>query len=210
MTSARLRDRVCLMARSLFERGLTPGSSGNISVRLDDGGLLCTPTNASLGFLDPERLTVIDGEGRHVSGDAPTKEIPLHSALYDGRRSSGAVVHLHSTHSVAVSMLPDIDPEDVFPPLTPYYLMRVGRTALIPYHRPGDPAVGDAIRGLAGRYGAVLLSNHGPVVAGVSLDAAVWAIEELEETARLHLLLRGQRPRLLPREEVRQLRGDEH
>ena len=210
MTSAALRDRVCLLARSLFERGLTPGSSGNISVRLDDGGLLCTPTNVSLGFLDPERLTVIDREGRHVSGDAPTKEIPLHSALYEGRGGAGAVVHLHSTHSVAVSMLPDIDPEDVFPPLTPYYLMKVGRTALIPYHRPGDPAVGDAIRGLAGQYGSVLLSNHGPVVAGASLDAAVWAIEELEETARLHLLLQGHRPRLLSEEEVRQLRGDEH
>lgn len=210
MTSAALRERVCLMARSLFERGLTPGSSGNISVRLDDGGLLCTPTNASLGFLDPERLTVIDRQGRHVSGDAPTKEIPLHSALYDGRQGAGAVVHLHSTHSVAVSMLPDIDPEDVFPPLTPYYLMKVGRTALIPYHRPGDPAVGDAIRGLAGRYGSVLLSNHGPVVAGDCLDAAVWAIEELEETARLHLLLQGHRPRLLSEMEVRQLRGDEH
>lgn len=203
-----LRERICRMGRSLFERGLTPGSSGNISVRLDDGGLLCTPTNASLGFLDPATLTRLDADGRLTGGDRPTKEIPLHAALYESRVASRAIVHLHSTHSVAVSMLPDVDPADVFPPLTPYYLMRVGRTALIPYHRPGDPAVADAIRGLAGRYSAVLLSNHGPVVAGDSLEAAVWATEELEETAKLHLLLRGRHPRLLPEAEAHALRGD--
>lgn len=203
-----LRETICRMGRSLFERGLTPGSSGNISVRLDDGGLLCTPTNASLGFLDPATLTRLDAAGQLIVGDSPTKEIPLHMALYESRSASRAIVHLHSTHSVAVSMLPDVDPADVFPPLTAYYLMRVGRTALIPYHRPGDPTVGDAIRGLAGRYSAVLLSNHGPVVAGNSLEAAVWATEELEETARLHLLLHGRHPRLLPEAEVKALRGD--
>ncbi len=208
MDEVRLRETICRMGRSLFERGLTPGSSGNISVRLDDGGLLCTPTNASLGFLDPATLTRLDAGGRVIGGDRPTKEIPLHAALYDSRAASRAIVHLHSTHSVAVSMLPGIDPADVFPPLTAYYLMRVGRTALIPYYRPGDPAVGDAIRGLAGRYSAVLLSNHGPVVAGDSLEAAVWATEELEETAKLHLLLHGRHPRLLPDSEAEALRGD--
>lgn len=208
MNENALRDTMCRMGRSLFERGLTPGSSGNISVRLDDGGLLCTPTNASLGFLDPTRLTRLDAAGEWMSGDRPTKEIPLHAALYESRAASRAIVHLHSTHSVAVSMLPDIDPADVFPPLTPYYLMRVGRTALIPYHRPGDPAVGDAIRGLAGRYSAVLLSNHGPVVAGESLESAIWATEELEETAKLHLLLNGRHPRLLPDDEVKALRQE--
>ena len=208
MNDSGLRELVCRMGRSLFERGLTPGSSGNISVRLDGGGWLCTPTNASLGFLDPARLSRLDADGRLVEGDPPTKEVPLHTALYDSRPASGAIVHLHSTHSVAVSMLPDVDPADVLPPLTAYYLMRVGRTALIPYHRPGDPAVGDAIRGLAGRYSAVLLSNHGPVVAGDTLEAAVWATEELEETAKLHLLLHGRRPRMVPDDEVSRLRGD--
>lgn len=208
MHEVALREAICRMGRSLFDRGLTPGSSGNISVRLDDGTMLCTPTNVSLGFLDPARLAKLDAQGGLVSGDPPTKEVPLHTALYDGRPMSRAIVHLHSTHSVAVSMLPGIDPADVFPPLTPYYLMKVGRTALIPYHRPGDPKVGDAIRGLAGRYSAVLLSNHGPVVAGDSLEAAVWATEELEETAKLHLLLQGRHPNLLGPEEAAALRGD--
>jgi ribulose-5-phosphate 4-epimerase/fuculose-1-phosphate aldolase len=206
---ARLREDICRFARSLFERGLTPGSSGNISVRLDNGGWLVTPTNASLGFLDPARLSRLDAEARLVAGDAPTKEIPLHRALYESRDDfgarAGAIVHLHSTHSVAVSMLPGIDPRAVLPPLTAYYLMRVGNTALVPYYRPGDPAVADAIRGLAGRYAAVLLANHGPVVAGESLEAAVFATEELEETAKLFLLLRGLNPRHLSPEQTADL-----
>jgi len=193
----KLRESICRYGRSLFERGLTPGSSGNISVRLEDGGWLVTPTNASLGFLDPATLSRLDANGRLLHGDAPTKEIPLHSALYESRQSARAIVHLHSTHSVAVSMLPGIDPKAVLPPLTPYYLMRVGNTALVPYYRPGDPAVADAIRGLAGKHAAVLLANHGPVVAGTSLETAVFATEELEETAKLYLLLRNLNPRTL-------------
>ncbi|KGM30552.1 3-oxo-tetronate 4-phosphate decarboxylase [Inquilinus limosus] len=206
MDETRLREDICRFGRSLFERGLTPGSSGNISLRLDDGGWLVTPTNASLGFLDPARLSRLDAEGRLLSGDRPTKEIPLHGALYETRGSARAIVHLHSTHSVAVSMLPGIDPKAVLPPLTAYYLMRVGATALVPYYRPGDPAVADAIRGLAGRYSSVLLANHGPVVAGESLEAAVYATEELEETAKLHLLLRGLNPRLLSPGQISELR----
>ncbi len=197
MSETKLREDICRFGRSLFERGLTPGSTGNISVRLDDGGWLVTPTNASLGFLDPGRLSRLGPDGRLLSGDAPTKEIPLHTALYETRGASRAIVHLHSTHAVAVSMLPEIDPDAVLPPLTAYYLMRTGWTALVPYYRPGDPAVADAIRSLAGRYASVLLANHGPVVAGESLEAAVFATEELEETARLYLLLRGLNPRLL-------------
>ncbi|WP_395675038.1 aldolase [Inquilinus sp.] len=206
MDETRLREDICRFGRSLFERGLTPGSSGNISLRLDDGGWLVTPTNASLGFLDPTRLSRLDTEGRLLSGDKPTKEIPLHGALYETRVSARAIVHLHSTHSVAVSMLPGIDPKAVLPPLTAYYLMRVGATALVPYYRPGDPAVADAIRGLAGRYSSVLLANHGPVVAGESLEAAVYATEELEETAKLHLLLRGLNPRLLSSGQISELK----
>jgi ribulose-5-phosphate 4-epimerase/fuculose-1-phosphate aldolase len=207
MNETKLRDDICRYGRSLFERGLTPGSSGNISLRLDDGGWLVTPTNASLGFLDPARITRLDSAGKLLSGDAPTKEIPLHAALYETRGGARAIVHLHSTHSVAISMLPEIDPRAVLPPMTAYYLMRVGATALVPYYRPGDPAVADAIRGLAGRYSSVLLANHGPVVAGDSLEAAVFATEELEETAKLYLLLRGLNPRYLTPAQIADLTG---
>ena len=204
MTETRLREDICRFGRSLFERGLTPGSSGNISVRLDDGWLV-TPTNASLGFLDPAKLSKLDASGRLLSGDKPTKEVPLHTAIYDTRGSAGAVVHLHSTHAVAVSMLPEVDPRAALPPMTPYFLMKCGSPALLPYYRPGDPAVADAIRGLAGKYASVLLANHGPVVAGDSLEAAVFAMEELEETAKLYLLLRNLNPRQLSPQQVRDL-----
>jgi 3-dehydro-4-phosphotetronate decarboxylase len=202
---SRLREEICRFGHSLFERGLTAGSSGNISVRLSEGGWLTTPTNSSLGFLDPARLSHLDADGRLISGNEPTKELPLHAALYETRGDAGAIVHLHSTHSVAVSMLPDVDPADALPPMTAYHVMRVGRTALVPYYRPGDPAVADAIRGLAGKYTSVLLANHGPVVAAKGLEAAVYATEELEETAKLRLLLHGMNPRLLSREQVRDL-----
>lgn len=205
MSDARLREEICRYGRSLFERGLTPGSSGNISLRMDDGGWLVTPTNASLGFLDPARLSRLDATGRLLSGDKPTKEIPLHSALYETRGSARAIVHLHSTNAVALTMLPEIDPRAALPPMTPYYLMRAGQTALVPYYRPGDPAVTDAIRGLAGKYSSVLLANHGPVVAGDSLEAAVFATEELEETAKLYLILRNLNPRYLSPEQVADL-----
>jgi len=199
-----LREQVCFFAGSLFERGLTAGSSGNISVRLDDGGLLVTPTGASLGRLDPARLSRFDASGRLVEGDAPTKEMALHAAFYDTRRDkTGAVVHLHSTHAVAYSMLPDVDPNSLLPPLTAYSIMRLGRVALLPYFRPGDPAMGEAVRGLAGRRSALVLANHGPVVAAKDLEAAVYAIEELEETARLALLTRGTHPRLLNEAQIR-------
>jgi ribulose-5-phosphate 4-epimerase/fuculose-1-phosphate aldolase len=205
MSETKLREDISRFGRSLFERGLTPGSSGNISLRLDDGGWLVTPTNVSLGFLDPACISRLDTQGRLVSGNAPTKEMPLHSVLYETRRGARAIVHLHSTHSVAVSMLPEIDPRAILPPMTAYYLMRVGQTALVPYFRPGDSAVADAIRSLAGQYSSVLLANHGPVVAGETLEAAVFAIEELEETARLYLLLRGMNPRYLTPQQVKDL-----
>ncbi len=181
------RDALCRTARSLYERGLTHGSTGNLSVRLDDGWLL-SPTGASLGELDPARLSRLDAEGRHVGGDLPTKESFLHLAMYQQRPGSGAVVHLHSTHSVAVSLLADLDPADLLPPLTAYYIMRIGRLPLVPYYPPGDMALADAVRATAGKHHAMLLANHGPVVAGSSLAAATDAIEELEATSRLYLL----------------------
>ncbi len=190
------RDRLAEHGRSLFDRGLTPGSSGNLSVRLDDGWLM-TPTNACLGRLDPARLSRLDRDGRLLSGDPPTKESFLHGAMYDERPKAGAVVHLHSTYAVAVSCLADVDPADVLPPITAYYVMRVGRLPLVPFYLPGDRDLAEAVRRLANRHHAVLLANHGPVVAGRDLDAAVYAVEELEETARLHLLLHGHRTRPL-------------
>ena len=192
-----LREQICTLAKSMFDRGLTGGASGNISARLEDGGLLVSPTGSSFGALDPARLSHFDAGGRLIGGDAPTKEMPLHSAFYDTRSQTGAVVHLHSTHSVALSMLPDTDPENALPPLTAYSVMRLGKVKLLPYFMPGDPAMGDAVRGLAGKRAAVLLANHGPVVAGKDVEAAVYAMEELEETAKLALITRGCNPQML-------------
>lgn len=202
MTEAKLREDICFWAASMFNRGLTGGASGNISVRTEDGGLLVTPTGASMGRLDPARLSRFDAKGQHIGGDAPTKEMPLHSAFYETRKSAGAVVHLHSTHSVALSMLPDTNPDDVLPPLTPYAVMRVGKVALLPFFLPGDAAMGDALRSLGGKRSAVLLANHGPVVASRDLEAAVFAMEELEETAKLALLLRDHSPRVLTQDQI--------
>ena len=205
MSVAAARAAICAIGQSIFARGLTAGSSGNISVRTEAGWLM-TPTNASLGRLDPARLSKLDLDGRLVSGDPPTKESFLHRVMYEERPATGAVVHLHSTHSVAVSCLAEIDPDDVLPPITAYYVMRVGRLPLVPYFKPGDLGLAEAVRGLAGRHHAVLLANHGPVVAGTDLDAAVNAIEELEETAKLYLVLRGAKTRYLTAAQIAELR----
>ncbi len=202
----RLREEICRTGQSLFERGLTSGSTGNISVRVSDGGWLMTPTNASMGSLDPARLSLFDASGKLLSGDAPTKEAFLHFSMYGERGDAGAVVHLHSSHATAVSILRDIDPEDVLPPLTAYYVMRVGRLPLVPYFAPGDMALADAVRSLAGRHHAMLLANHGPVVAGTTLANAQFAAEELEETAKLFLMLQHHAKRMLTAEQVDDLR----
>lgn len=193
----RLAELICTLARSLFDRGLTHGSTGNISARTADGGLLVTPTGSAFGRLDPARLARFDSAGHHVGGDRPTKEMPLHAAFYETRSSAGAVVHLHACHSVALSMLPDVDPDDLLPPLTPYGIMQLGRVKLLPFFLPGDAAMAEAVRGLAGKRSAVMLANHGPVVAGRDVEAACNAVEELEATARLALLTRGLGPRML-------------
>lgn len=196
--ATKLRETICLLAKSMYDRGLTAGSSGNISARLSDGRLLVTPTGSSFGRLDPQRLSLFDQEGRFLDGDPPTKEMPLHTAFYDTRGARAqAVVHLHSCHSVALSLLPDTDPDNMLPPLTAYSIIKLGRVKMLPYFMPGDPAIGAAIKGLAGKRSAVMLANHGPVVAARDLEAAVYAIEELEETARLALLTRGMRPNAL-------------
>jgi len=205
MKESQAREKIAVLGRSMFQRGLTFGSSGNISVKLADGWLM-TPTNVALGDLDPARLSKLGSDGRHLSGDAPTKEAMLHLAMYRERPTAAAVLHLHSTHSVAVSALADIDPSDVLPPITAYYVMRVGRLPLIPYYPPGDQGLADAVGRLANKHHAVLLANHGPVVAGTTLEAAAGAIEELEETAKLYLLLQGHRTRFLTPEQVAALR----
>lgn len=201
---ADLRESIARAAQSLFQRGFTHGATGNISARLSDGRLLVTPTGSSFGALDPGRLAMFDSEGRQIDGDPPTKEVALHTAFYD-TRACGAVVHLHGTHSVALSVLPDTDPDSVLPPLTAYSVMKLGKVKLLPYIRPGDPEMGRAVRGLAGKRAAVLLAHHGPVVSAKDLGAAVEATEELEETAKLTLLTRGLSPRLLDDAQIRDL-----
>lgn len=200
---ATLREMICTLAASMFDRGLTGGSTGNISARTEDGGLLVTPTGSCFGRLDPARLSLFDAKGVHVSGDKPTKEMPLHSAFYDTRSAAGAVVHLHSCHSVALSMMEDADADNFLPQLTPYSIMKLGKVKLLPVFLPGDPAMGEAVRGLAGKRSAVMLANHGPVVSGKDVEAACYAIEELEDTARLAMLTRGMPIRALTPEQVR-------
>ena len=201
----RERDKIARLSRSLYERGLTAGSSGNISVRLSDGWLL-TPTNSCLGELDPARISRLDWDGNLLAGDPPSKEAFLHRSMYDVRPKAGAIVHLHSTHSAAVSCMCGLDPGNCIPPLTPYFIMKIGRLPLVPYFRPGDKALGEVIRGLADKHSAVLLSNHGPVVSGPDLEGAIYASEELEETAKIFLLLQNVRTNCLNAEQIDELK----
>jgi ribulose-5-phosphate 4-epimerase/fuculose-1-phosphate aldolase len=205
VSESRLREEIAGFGELLTRLGLAHGATGNISVRLDDG-LLVTPTNSRLGRLDPARIARLDREGRHIGGDQPSKEAFLHQCVYEMRPGAQAIVHLHSTHSVAISCLAGLDEDDVLPPLTAYYVMRVGKLPLVPYFPPGDTRLAAAVRQVAAEHPAVLLANHGPVVAGKSLDAAVGAVEELEATAKLFLLLQGQPVRPLDAAQVQELR----
>jgi len=204
MNESKLREEICLLGKSMFDRGLTVGSSGNISVRTDDGWLM-TPTNSCLGRLDPATLSKVDAKGNLLSGDKQTKESFLHLSVYGQRPTAGAIVHLHSTHSVAVSCLADVDPQQPIPPITAYYVMKIGNLVLLPYYAPGDMTLANAVKEVAGKHHAILLANHGPIVAGKDLESAVYATEELEETARLYLLLRGNRLNILTSEQVAEL-----
>jgi ribulose-5-phosphate 4-epimerase/fuculose-1-phosphate aldolase len=204
MNESKLREEICMLGKSMFDRGLTVGSSGNISVRLDEGWLM-TPTNSCLGRLDPATLSKVDAKGSLLSGDKQTKESFLHLSMYAERPAAGAIVHLHSTHSVAVSCLADVDPKQPIPPITAYYVMKIGNLVLLPYYAPGDMTLANAVKEVAGKHHAILLANHGPIVAGKDLESAVYATEELEETARLYLLLRGNRLKILTPEQVAEL-----
>ncbi len=205
MNETHARDEIAMLAKSMYERGLTFGSSGNISVKLDDGWLM-TPTGVSMGEIDPARIAKLDVSGNHLSGDKPTKETFLHLAMYEQRAKAGAVVHLHSTHSVAVSCLADIDHANVLPPITAYYVMKIGTLPLVPYFPPGDLDLARAVREMASDHHAVLLANHGPVVSGTSLRDAVYATEELEETAKLFLMLKDAKTRFLTDQQVAALK----
>ena len=204
MNESKLREEICTLGKSMFDRGLTPGSSGNISVRLDEGWLM-TPTNSCLGRLDPAKLSKVDAKGNLLSGEKQTKESFLHLSVYEQRPTAGAIVHLHSAHSVAVSCLADVDPRQPIPPITAYYVMKIGNLVLLPYYAPGDMTLANAVREVAGKHHAILLANHGPIVAGKDLESTVYATEELEETARLYLLLRGSRLKILSPEQVAEL-----
>jgi 3-dehydro-4-phosphotetronate decarboxylase len=204
-TESKLRERVVKIGHSLYNRGLSPGSSGNISVRLEDGWLL-TPTNSCLGELDPGTLSKLDWNGNLLSGAKPSKEYFLHLAMYQKRPQSGAIVHLHSSFAAAISCLDGLDPTSCIPPLTAYFVMRVGKLPLIPYFRPGDKALANEIANHAAKHAALLLANHGPVVSGKDLDSAMYATEELEETSKLMLLLRGQSIRTLDNTQIQELR----
>ncbi|KAA5541758.1 aldolase [Roseiconus nitratireducens] len=204
MSERELREQMVRLARSMFERGLTAGNSGNLSARLPDG-MLITPTNSCLGRLDPDRIAKLDSSGKWVAGDKPSKEAFLHQSMYHCRPAERAIVHLHSTHSVAVSCLADVDPANVLPPITAYYVMRVGSLPLVPYFPPGDRKLAEAIEQAAKSAHAVLLSNHGPLVSAGSLEAAVDAMEELEATAKLYLMLRNERINCLSPDQVREL-----
>ena len=201
-----LREQLCDFGLSLYSRGFTHGSTGNLSVRLPDGNLLVTPTGCSLGRLTPEGLSVIKPNGELISGPKPTKEVPLHQALYSTRgERAGAVVHLHSCYATALSLLPDQNEKDWLPHLTPYGIMQLGQVRLLPYFIPGSPEIGSAIKGLAGKHSAIMLANHGPVVSAKTLQAAVYASEELEATSKLAYLTRALEPNALSPEQVNEL-----
>ena len=204
MTESKLREKICMFASSMFDRGLTHGSTGNISVRLNNDDILVTPSGSSFGRLDPNQIVKVTKDGKLIGNSTPTKELPLHQAFYETRgMKSGAVVHLHSTHSVALSMLPDVNEDNILPSFTPYSIMLLGKVKLLPFFVPGDPAMGEAIKGLAGKRSTVLLANHGPVVSGKDLESSVNAIEELEATAKLALILKDAKPIELNENQVR-------
>ena len=207
MTEQALRNTMVMLGASLFERGYATGGAGNLSAKLPDGTLLATPTGSSLGRLDPTRLSTVSMRGEHLGGDRPSKEVAFHLAIYHNNPDCQAVVHLHCTHLTALSCLERLDPTNVIRPFTPYYVMRVGQLPLIPYYKPGDVRIAEELGRRAPDGNAFLLANHGPVVTGKDLVEAVNNMEELEETARLALLLQGRQIRYLNEPEIKELRS---
>lgn len=205
MAEQALRDKIVRFGALLYGRGLAHGSAGNLSVRLGDGAILVTPTNSSLGYLEAGRISKVSPDGALMAGDPPSKEAFFHLSVYETRPEAQAIVHLHATHSVAVSCLCHDDPSNVLPPLTAYHVMKVGRLPLLPYFRPGDRRLAEAVRAAARDHHAMLLANHGPIVAGKSLEDAVQIMEELEETAKLFFLVGSRRTSALTCEAIADL-----
>ncbi len=205
MSETKLREHISYFGKSIFDRGLTGGSSGNISVRIDDG-FLVTPTNCCFGAIDPARISKLDPNGKHIGGDPPTKEQPMHFAVFEQRRDANAVVHLHSTYCVALSCMKHENVNHIIPPITPYFIMKLGKLAWVPYYPPGDPLLAEAVGKVAANHKAILLANHGPVVSGASLESAVYSMEEFEETAKLVYLLKSHEAQELNQEQVDELK----
>jgi ribulose-5-phosphate 4-epimerase/fuculose-1-phosphate aldolase len=211
MTETELRHEIVAVGKSLFERGYVHATAGNISARLEDGYLI-TPTDACLGYLRPELLAKIGHDGKQISGDRASKTLVLHRRIYDAAPAARSVIHTHSTHLVGLTLGGVWHPQDIVPPITPYFVMKVGHVPLIPYHRPGDPVVGDLVaaaiteaasRGLTLR--AVMLDRLGPNVWNTTPFQAMAVLEELEETARLWLMSQP-RPEPLTEEQIEALR----
>ncbi|MGO1297247.1 MAG: 3-oxo-tetronate 4-phosphate decarboxylase [Vibrio sp.] len=207
MTEQELREQMVIVARSMFERGYATGGAGNLSLKLPSGAFLATPTGSSFGRLQAENLSVVDIDGQHISGDRPSKEVAFHLAIYRNKPECNAIVHLHSTHLTALSCLQDLDPSNAIKPFTPYFVMRIGQLPVIPYLRPGDPRIAEELAKLAKDHRAFLLANHGPVITGSDLLDAVDNAEELEETAKLVLMLDGHAIRYLSDAEIADLQG---
>lgn len=205
MNETHYRQDLVRYARSLFERGYSSGGAGNISLKLPDGTVLATPTNSSFGDLDPDTLSKVTLDGEHLGGDKASKEILMHLAIYRQRPQCGAIVHLHSPWLTALSCLPGIDPTNALPPITPYYVMRVGKLPVVPYIRPGSPVIADEVEKLAAEHNAILLANHGPIISGKNIREAVFNAEELEETAKLYFILKPFGMNTLTEENVAEL-----
>lgn len=206
------REEIVRVGTSLFNRGYVHASAGNISARVGDGHLI-TPTDAALGFLERHRLALVDARGEQLAGDRASKTLMLHRRIYAADPTARFVIHTHSTHLVALTLAGVWSQDDVLPPLTPYFVMKVGHVPLIPYHRPGDPRVADLVTARINDHSAsrtpirsVLLDRLGPVVWGPDAAAALAVLEELEETARLWLLT-GRRPSPLTAGAIEELRS---
>lgn len=207
MNEAQLRQQMVDLARSMFERGYATGGAGNLSIKLPNGQFLATPTGSSFGRLIADELSIVDKEGKHISGKRPSKEVAFHLAIYEKDPECNAIVHLHSTYLTALSCLEGLDYSNAIKAFTPYYVMRIGELPVIPYYRPGAPEIAQELSKLAGKYRAFLLSNHGPIITGTDFLDAVDNAEELEETAKLALLLAEKPTRYLTDTEVSDLKG---
>ncbi|KFW99936.1 aldolase [Pectobacterium betavasculorum] len=201
----RAREEMVKLGASFFQRGYATGSAGNLSLLLDDGTLLATPTGSCLGELDADRLSKVSLSGEWISGDKPSKEVSFHLSIYRNDPECKAIVHLHSTYLTALSCLEGLDTQDAIKPFTPYVVMRVGKVPVVPYYRPGDARLGEDLAKLASRYKAFLLANHGPVVTGKDLRAAADNMEELEETAKLIFILGDRKIRYLTADDIAEL-----